>query len=253
MKRITPLLTLTLGLSAFTALAQSQGDQAKHLKDPPARRDDAQPDRDERRDDEARPDRSQRRDQAGPRQMERGDSNGPRHGFGPQPPFAPGRRGFGPQQGFGPGRQAFGPQGRGQARNRPQAGSQQRDLRPEVCPHCKRPFDPGAAQGPQFRDRQGFGPRPEAGPRQRGFGPQARGQAFGPPPWVGRGGPDGDMRPGQRGPQGDAPMPERGMGPVRRGLGGPGGGEGRFERPQQGPPREGPPPLDRQPVEPDGR
>lgn len=223
MKRITSILALTVGLSAFTALGQSQGDQASQFKNAPARKDGEEIRKQDRRGDE----RSLRRGK-GPRQQ-RGDQFARPQMRRQAPAFN------GPSRRFAPG-QGLGAQGPGPAWGNPQAGPQQRGPRREVCPHCNRPFDLGAARGPQFREGHGFGPRPDAGPMGRGLGPQARGPAFGPPPWAGRGGPGSDMRSGPRGPGRERPpLPERGFGPMRRGPDGPDAPAGRFDRPGPGP------------------
>ncbi len=277
MKQTTTLLALAFGLSALSTFAQSQGDQAKQLKEAPARRDDARMDRDERRDQDARPRRLQRRDQAGPRQMNRapGSRHGRqqgfapgRRGFGPQQQFDPGPRGFGPQRQFGPGPQGFGMQRRGPAWDGPQAGPGNRfGGPPQMSP--RRNWSPKSGTAPGwhgrggqgFGDRQNFGPRQrnagprqDFGPRQRGFGPQGRGPAFGPPPWAGRGGSDNDMRPGPRGQRPEAPpMQGRGFGPLRRGPGVPDAPTDRMDRPDAGPRGDERDPRNAPPVDSDDR
>jgi hypothetical protein len=248
MKRSTTILALTLGLSAFTALAQSQGDQAKQLTERPERRD-AKANRDDRRDDEERPQREQRRDQARLREMEQDDRGVPARRY------APGRPGLGPRQGFGPGRQFRGPEGQGEELARPPFMSRQGRMAENFCPYCGRPTEMNPAQGWGRPGGQGFAPRQGFGRMQRNFGPQARGPAFGPPPWAGRGNPEGDVRPVPRERRPDAPMPDREMGPSRRGPGAPEGDGKRFEDRDQDRPREQAAPRERErrPAEPDER
>ena len=220
MKRTILLLALTLGCATFSAPAQSQGDPAKQLKDPPARNDGG-----DLRAPEPRAERKQLRRGEGVRER-RGEVFARRQMRG-EPPTPPG-----PQRRFAPG-QRFGEQPRPGWKG-PEARLRPFGPRPEVCPHCNRPFDVGPARGPQFRDRQGVGPR-------------ARGPVFGPPPWAGRGEPDRDLRPGPRGPRADGPLPEREFGPIRRGSGSPDGEAGRIERREREARRDGRVPRDRGP------
>lgn len=233
MKRTLLLLALTLGCTTFSAPGQSQGDAAKQLKDPPARNEGG-----DLRAPETRAERKQLRRGEGMR-AQRGEAFGRRQMQGELPePQSPQRR-------FAPG-QRFGEQ-RGPAWGGPQARTRPFGPRPEVCPHCNRPFDVGPARGPLFRDRQGFGPREGMGGMRRGVGPQARGPAFGPPPWAGRGESDRALRPGPLGPRADGPLPEREFAPMQRGPWSPDGEKGRIERREREARRDGRVPRERGP------
>lgn len=224
MKRTTLLFTLTLGLAALNASAQSQGDQARQRTKAPEDREEQEIKKEiRRRGDGPRAER--------PREMQRQHRQWAQRDDGPAP------RDFGgSRRRFGPGRPEFGPQGHGPAWNSPR----ERGGRPEVCPFCHRPMNREMAQLGPRRGGQGFAPRENFGPQQRnfapqgrgfdpmqrGFAPQDRGPGFGPPPWAGRGESGEDLRPGPRGPRGpqdDAPpMQRRGFGPRERDSEGPG-------------------------------
>ena len=220
MKRTTLWMALTLGLAALNAPAQSQGDQSAQLARPPKARVERESNKEVRRPADG-PRAERRRDMA--RQRQRG---APRD-------WQPGGRGFGDAPpDVGRGEPGFRPPGRGPAWNGPgrHAG------RPEVCPHCGRPFGWNTPPGLQRRGRNSFGPGSGYGPGPRGWGnaPQDRGPAFGPPPWAGRGGPDAAVRPGPRAPGRIPPPGAPQFAPGRRGPVGPGG---RFDAP---PPRPAP-------------
>ena len=225
MKHTFTLLALTVGLSALNSMAQSEGDEARPSERPVPRRE-------------------------GERRIERGDRNteparAPREEAAPaRRPNRPADRGVdaptarSPRFGRGPGQ--FQPPGRGQGLG-PIAGGPRRFQRDaDVCPRCGRPFGPmGQAQ----RFGQGF--------RRDGQGP-----AWGPPPWAGRGGPQRDVRSGPQGQRFGGPAlgwgqqrrmqqddirpplnrgPGAGMGPMRRGFGGPGRDDAQLERGGPGP------------------
>ena len=218
MKRTTLLLALTLGIPALSTLGQSQGDQASQLKNPPAARDGEEVRKQDRPTNE--------------RRMRRGDdSREERDGQFTRPPKRrQGAEARGPQGNYMPGKES-GAQ-RGPAWNSPQAGPRQFGPRPEVCPHCHRPFDLGMARGPQLRGRQGSGQEQNFGPMRRGLGPQARGPAFGPPPWAGRGDAASGFESGPRGPGREQPsMQGRGYRSTRRGFASDDAPADRLERP----------------------
>ena len=206
MKRTVLMLTLTLGFSALGASAQSQGDQARQLKESPAPKEEREI---SPRDRGRSPRMERRREMLRRHQLEMRRRNWQ---------SARDHEGLPPR--FGQGRPGFGPQGRGPLWNAPD----ERGRQLQVCPRCGRPFDRELAPVGPRRGGQVAGPRRNFGPMARGFGtgPQDRGPAFGPPPWAGRGGPNEDLRPGPRGPREDMPPTQgRRFGPMRRGFEGP--------------------------------